>query len=464
MKLSLRSKLSLSYILIIILIVSSASFFTNFLLEKQFREYVIAQQVQENQRIVDLIAQHYQEDGGFRPEVMESIGLDALKQGVIVRVRDSTSLIVWDAMTHDHAACVEVLAHMQQNMNSRYPNFQGAYVENTYPIEQNQQLVGAVDIGYYGPFYFTDSDLKFISTVNITLLAVGACSLVLALILGAEMAKRISNPVSRVILAAQQISRGDFRERITEKSTTSEIIQLTGTVNDLAETLQQQESLRRRLTADVAHELRTPLATLQSHLEAMIDGVWQPDTARLTGCHEEILRLNRLVGDLERLARFEGENLVLDKTSWQLRQLVERITQNFAAEAKQKDIQINLTGADPAVFADQDKISQVVVNLLSNALKYTPAGGMIELALAEADDTVEFSVRDNGDGISPEDLPHIFERFYRADQSRNRLTGGSGIGLAIVKAIAEAHQGTIVARSRQGAGSEFIITLPKHAN
>lgn len=464
MKLSLRSKLSLSYILIIVLIVGSVSFFTNLLLERQFRNYVIEQQTRKNQQVVDLITEHYREDGGFRPEVIETIGLNALKQGMIVRVRDNTSLIIWDAMTHDHAACVEVLAHMQQNMNSRYPNFQGTYVENSYPIEQDQQLVGAVDIGYYGPFYFTDNDLNFINTVNTTLLSVGAFSLILALILGAAMAKRISRPISQVILAAQQISRGDFRERITEKSTTSEIIQLTGTVNDLAETLQQQESLRKRMTADVAHELRTPLATLQSHMEAMIDGVWKPDTARLTSCHEEILRLNRLVGDLERLARFEGENLALDKSSWHLRQLMERISQNFVAEAGQKDIQINLTGADPAVFADQDKISQVLVNLLSNALKYTPTGGVVELALAEAEDTVEISVRDNGSGINPEDLPHIFERFYRADQSRNRLTGGSGIGLAIVKAIVEAHQGTIVAHSREGAGSEFIVTLPKHAS
>jgi len=277
------------------------------------------------------------------------------------------------------------------------------------------------------------------------------------------MAKRLSTHISRVITTARMISKGYFDDRITETSTTRETAQLIETINNLAETLEKQEALRRRLTADVAHELRTPLATLQSHMEAMIDGIWEPDRERLKSCHEEIVRINRLVGDLEKLAHYESENLILIRTNFDISELIGRIIKNFENDFANKGIDIRFTGEKEILYADKDKISQVMVNLLSNALKYTSEGGKVEVRVKGSDETAEITVRDTGKGIPPEDLPHIFERFYRADKSRNRLTGGAGIGLTIAKAIIDAHKGNIQVRSKVDEGTEFVILLPKNS-
>jgi signal transduction histidine kinase len=441
--------------------VSVISFLTNFLLENQFKYYIMEQQEQNNKEIVFLITQQYKDDSAWNSEVIENIGLNALEQGLIVKVTDRSDNVIWDATLHNNGLCMQMISHMAQNMNSRYPNFKGGYQVSRYPVVKNINQVGTVEVGYYGPFYSTDNDLRFINTLNNALLVVGILSLLFALALGAFMARRLSKPISQVIGAAEQISKGYFGDRIAEKSGTKEIHQLTGTINNLAETLEKQEMLRKRMAADVAHELRTPLATLQSHMEALIDGIWKPGTERFKSCHEEILRINRMVGDLEKLAKFESDNLVLDKTEFNLGDLFRRIIQNFETEFKNKNIKLYIDTNEVILFADVDKISQVLINLISNALKYTPDGGMVKASAKENEASVEISVKDKGIGITPEDLPYIFERFYRADKSRNRLTGGSGIGLTITKTIVEAHKGNMTVKSELGKGTEFIVTLPK---
>jgi two-component system sensor histidine kinase BaeS len=380
---------------------------------------------------------------------------------MIIKVVDSTGNTIWDAKLHDNALCEQMLDHIASNMSSRYPNWEGKYVENIYPVTDKPGEVGRVVIGYYGPYYFNDSDLAFINTINRLLIIIGAFSLILSLLFGSVMSKRLSTPISRVITTAQMISKGYFDDRITEPSSTKEIAQLTETINNLAETLENQEALRKRLTADVAHELRTPLATLQSHMEAMIDGIWEPDAERLKSCHEEVVRMNRLVGDLEKLAKYESENLILTKTSFNISELIRHIIKNFENDFANKDIEIRFIGENEMAVADKDKISQVIINLLSNAQKYTQQGGVVQVEVKGAADVTEITVKDNGRGIPPEDLPHIFERFYRADKSRNRLTGGAGIGLTITKAIVDAHKGKIQVNSKVDEGTEFIISLPK---
>ncbi len=463
MKSNLRTKLSLTYMFVALVCVFLISILTNVFLDKYFKDYVKRNQENKNKEIVAWINQQYKPGNKWDAEAIENIGITTLEQGMIIRVTDSTGTVIWDAMVHNNGLCQQMIAHMAQNMSSRYPNWKGGYIENQYPVLHDLREVGVVDIGYYGPYYFTDSDLAFITALNQLLILVGVFSLLLALFIGSFMAKRLSTPISRVINTAQMISRGYYGDRLREESDTKEIAQLTGTINNLAETLEIQETLRKRLTADVAHELRTPLATLQSHMEAMIDGIWKPEPERLKSCHEEILRINRMVGDLEKLARYESENLLLNKTEFSMTELVQHIIQNFETDFMNKGIQLQFSGDEGIAFADRDKISQVIINLLSNALKYTSQGGSVEVGIKSAPDHIEVSVKDTGNGIPPEDLPHIFERFYRADKSRNRLTGGAGIGLTIAKAIVEAHRGSIQVKSRPGEGTEFIVTIPKQA-
>lgn len=463
MKYSLKVKLSLSYISVSLFCVLLISMLTNLLLEKHFKEYVIQNQERKNKEVVYFISQQYKPDGKWDAGVIENIGINALEQGMIIKVVDSSGRIIWDAAAHNNGLCQKMIDHMARNMNSRYPNWKGGYAENRYPIMHNFNEVGTVEIGYYGPYYFNDNDLAFINTLNRLLISVGIISLLISLLIAALMAKRLSTPISRVINAARMISKGYFGDRIIEKSSTKEIFQLTETINKLAETLEKQEVLRKRLTADVAHELRTPLTTLQSHMEAMIDGIWTPDSERLKSCYEEIIRIKRMVGDLEKLAKYESENLILNKTEFDVLQLVEHIIQNFEMDFINKGLNIKAYGEREIVFADKDKISQVIVNLLSNALKYTPEGGKVEVIVKGTEDTTVIRVKDTGNGIPAEDLPYIFERFYRADKSRNRLTGGAGIGLTITKAIVEAHKGNIRVNSKVNEGTEFIVSLPKRA-
>jgi len=460
-KYKLRTKLSLSYLLITLICVASISIFANIFLEKQFREYVIKNQNVKNQEIMNMISNQYGQDNKWNYDYISNIGMNALESGIIIKVKDSKGKIIWDATKHNTGLCNQMIEQMAQNMNSRYSNWQGKYTETKYPIVQVFKQIGTLEIGYYGPFYFDDNDLKFINNLNWFLIAIAVFAFVISLFFGTLMAKRISNPISRVIKSAELIAKGYYGDCIPEKSNTREIHDLTETINNLAETFENQDKLRKRLTSDVAHELRTPLTTLQSHMEAMIDGVWEPNIERIKSCHEEILRINRMVGDLENLEKIESDNIVLDKTEFDIAELTRNIITNFESDFVKKNIKIMYESEEQLIMADKDKISQVIVNLLSNSLKYTEKGGKVKVYISGDKDKVQLIVKDTGIGIPKEDLQYIFERFYRADKSRNRLTGGSGIGLAITKAMVEAHNGSIEVQSKLNEGTEFTIKMDK---
>lgn len=461
MKQSLRAKLITTYISIALLCVVLVGIFSNLYLEKQFRSYVKDNQERKNLEIVALVTHQYEMQNGFNKTSLENIGVSALDNGLIMKVLDQQGNVIWDALTYNNGICQNMMTDIHNNMVRRYPNWKGEYVNSNYPVTTNFKKVGTVNISYYGPFYFTKQDLNFINSLNLVFVGVGVLALILAVFLGNQIAKGISRPINNAINTAQDISKGSFENKIEEHSNINEIGTLTGTINNLADILKMQEQLRKRLTADVAHELRTPLATLQSHLEAMIDGIWEADAARLKSCHDEIIRLSKLVGDLEKLARYEGENLVLSKSEFDVTELIKSLRMNFEKEALNKGISIEVSDKPVLLRADRDKISQVIINLLSNAIKYSGQGDKVAVVAANDKDEVVLKVKDTGAGIDEEHLLRIFERFYRVDTSRSRLTGGSGIGLTIVKAIVDAHGGAIAVNSGLGEGTEFIIRLPR---
>jgi signal transduction histidine kinase len=195
----------------------------------------------------------------------------------------------------------------------------------------------------------------------------------------------------------------------------------------------------------------------------MIDGVWQPEPARLAALHEEILRISRLVSDMEKLARLEGDLATLERRQTDVGALLADVVRNLEPSFREKGVALNMSrddGRAAIAEVDPDRLTQAVINLLSNALKFTPAGGKVDVSIRGADAQVRIVVADTGIGISAEHLPRIFERFYRVDASRTRATGGSGIGLSIARAIVEAHGGTLSASSAPGRGSHFILRLP----
>lgn len=461
MRKNLRNKLSLSYIFITMICVVLISILSHFFLENQFRNYVIQERERENKIIVAAISQQYRGDKNFNVDAIQSIGIGAIENGLFITVKDASNKVIWDAETYNNIKCEEVKNRLISTMETLFPRWEGEYAKDEYPIISNSNQIGTINIGHYGPFYYDENDIMYSKTLNKILIGVGVASSCCALILGLIMAEGLSRPILKVINIAEMISKGDYSQKIKKKSNIEEIDKLTTTINSLGHSLNEQEKLRQRLTRDVSHELRTPLSTLQSHMEALIDGIWEPTSERLTSCHEEIIRLKRLVGDLEKLAQYESENLKLNKTEFNIGEVVKNIVLNFEKEFLNKEVTLNYYDKDIIVCLDKDKISQVIVNLISNALKYTSKGGKVEVQIFEDNQYTKLSVKDNGIGISEIDLPNIFERFYRVDESRNKLTGGAGIGLTISKSIVEAHKGNIMVDSNIGKGTEFVVKLPK---
>lgn len=461
MRYSLRTKLTISYIVVILICVAIISIAANTVFENQFRQYVIDQQEKQAAETVTMIEQRYQAVDTWDVFYLENIGMNALENGMILKVTDAENHLVWDAMVHNDGLCHQMLTNMQENMQGYFSEWEGGYEEKQYAIYDRSAQVGTVSVGYYGPFYYTDRDLYFINTINNLLVWAGIVSLVAALIFGIVMSRQLSKPISRVIESAQRIAKGLFGEKVHEKSKTTEIRQLVDTVNDLGETLQRQQEASRQASLDIAHELRTPLTTMRGNLEAVMDGVMSLDEERVAVLYDEVLRLNRLVDDLGQLSRFERENLILNKVSFDVSDLTRRIVHNMQNDADVQGKRIVFSGKAETIYADIDKISQVLLNLISNALKFTHPGDLIEIAIQGDLQSTKILVKDNGIGIAEEDLPHIFERFYRADKSRNRRTGGVGVGLTIVESIVTAHNGTITVNSIENEGAEFSISLPK---
>ena len=461
---SLKSKLSLSILMIVLLTIAIISVLSNYFINRQFTDYISRQQELKTEVITTSIGQQYTSmNGEWNLDYIHAIGMSSLYEGYILKIFNQENKVLWDAQAHDMNLCNQIMSEISQRMRIQYPQLDGDFTSVTYPLQQNGKTIGSVSISYFGPFFLNENDFDFLRSLNVILLSVGAVSLLISFLVGTMLARRISSPILKTVEVAKQISDGNYGVRIQEKSDTKELELLVGSINHLATSLETLEKLRKQLTEDVAHELRTPITILQSYLEAMADGLWEPDQERLQSCYDEVERIGRLVGDLESLAKLEGEILKLERQPVELYPLVEQVTTSFALELQSKNLQVEIQGAHPTLMADRSRLKQVVINLLSNAIKYSLEDCSITFELFETRDSAGFSIRDNGIGIAEEELPYIFERFYRADKSRNRLTGGTGIGLTIVKSIIEAHGGRVFVRSKPGEGSVFNVTLPKHS-
>jgi signal transduction histidine kinase len=356
-----------------------------------------------------------------------------------------------------------MIEHMAENMKKSYPKVEGGYTTQSVSLYGESDIIANLDFGYYGPFYLSGDESLFISAVNRTLIFGMAFALVLSLAAGTLLAARIAAPITNVASVADKIAKGDYDAQSGVRSSTSEIALLARTMDKLAKILAEQQTLRRRLTQDIEHELKTPMSALQCHIEAMIDGIWEPTPERLKSGLEEIIRVNGLIGDLSSLAEYESGALTIVKQEVHIGELLRSITTGLEGAFAEKGVELAFDCGDFVVTTDRDKLTQIAVNLLSNALKYTPPGGKAELAASEIAHGFALTVTDNGIGIPEDELPLVFERFYRTDLSRARKTGGTGIGLAIVKALAAALGGEIGAERRPGGGTVFTLRIQDEA-
>ena len=462
MKRKISTQLAAGFAFIVLITVAVISITANGLISHQFDQYVAQQRKMSSEQLAQSLSfQYHAEDGTWNVEYIHGLGMYALKDGYLIRLSDAEGQVIWDAENHDMTLCHQIMQDIRTQMSQRRPDLDGNFTTYRYDLKQNDEVIGYLDVSYYSPYYLNESDFRFLDSLNRILLVVGICAAVAAAAAGAVLAKRLSVPLLKVTEITRKISDGDYGARLeNENGQTQEIAALSGAVNHMAERLERQETLRRRLTSDVAHELRTPVANVSLNLEMMLDEVWEPTKDRLQSCYEELGRISGIISDLEKLRQMEDENMNLELEPVNLLELAQAVETAFEPDLKKKKLTCEVSGEAAAVMGDQRRLHQVIFNLVSNAVKYSTEGGSIQIRVKQEKHKAVLIVEDQGIGMAEEELPLIFERFYRTDLSRSRKTGGAGIGLAIVKAIVQAHQGTVTVTSKVGCGSRFTVTLP----
>ena len=300
----------------------------------------------------------------------------------------------------------------------------------------------------------------FVNSVHRYLLWASLCALAMAAALSFLLTRKTLHPLAQMMEVSKRLAAGDYGARVPVTST-DEVGRLGDAFNHMADGLQRIEQLRKTMVADAAHELRTPLTNIRGYLEGLHDGVISPSKETFAMLHAEILRLVNLSEDLLSLARADAARLNLRRETFSLREVVEEVLEINRLRCRKNGLQVDVrfdVGAE-TVTADKDKVRQAVDNLVNNACQYTPAGGSLAISGERTEDGVRVIFANTGEGIAQEDIPFIFERFYRADKSRSREHGGAGIGLSIVKELIEAHEGRVGAVSA-GNRTSIWFTLP----
>ncbi|WP_276689346.1 sensor histidine kinase [Acidaminococcus massiliensis] len=304
------------------------------------------------------------------------------------------------------------------------------------------------------------AERTFVESYHKSLWWIGFLFAGMGLVVSYFLSGNITRPLRQLSQAAEKIRQGHLKQEVPVE-TQDEVGQLAAVFNQMSAELAANESNRQEFLANIAHELKTPLAVLQGHLESMLDGVEEPEPEKLFSMQEEVMRLTRLVGDLRDLSLAQVHQLELHFQPVDLGEKAERAAELLEPLLEEKRLHFvkNMAPSLPVRQLDPDRVNQILYNLITNAIRYTHPGTAILLQTEPAGKRVRLIIADEGPGIAPEDLDHIFEQFYRGDKSRNRASGGSGIGLSLAKSFVEAQGGTITARNRKEGGAEFVVEL-----
>ncbi|MFU0784024.1 MAG: Signal transduction histidine kinase [Thermoanaerobacterium thermosaccharolyticum] len=442
---NIRTKTAISFISIALLSIVVFSITVNILIINNFGIYLKQSSDNEFNNIASSIAEVYKETGDWN-ETGNRIAHNLMMSGYGIKVRD---------LKGNTVIKISSMFTMMGIENS------GKTTTKTLPIMVNGRKAAYVDITYSGTMPMNKLDYKFLYDMNKYIAIITIVTIIIVLIISIYISKYLTKPILNIAHVASKLENGNYDVRVKEIPREEELLTLTAAINHLGASLKNQGMLRVQMTQNIAHELRTPLSTLKSHLEAIIDGVWEPSKERMVSLYEEVVRLSNLINDIELLNKIEIDNLKINKVRFNLSDLIKSLLINYESIFINKNQHLEKNIEDGiSIFADKDKISEVVINLLANANKYTGEGGNIKVKLYKEGKYAVLSVSDDGIGIPKEDLPFIYERFYRSEKSRNREYGGSGLGLSITKAIIKAHNGMINAESILNEGTKFTVKLP----
>lgn len=462
MKRTIKWQLLLSFVSLSFILVGAFSWITLNLLESHFADYVRERQESELEEYSTDLENLYQQNGTWEEnsQAIQRVGRNALQQSVIVRIFDEDGQLLWSPSASEEEDAKNKVQDHLLHMEQMVGGMESDYVQSRSPLYDGTEEIGMMEIQSVGPYAYTEHDALFISDMESKLVLVAFFSLLIPLFFALLVAKKLSSPIVTINDFTKEIAKGRYSSLSLEETGIREIDDLLVSVNDLSLQLQHQQKIRNRLSSDIAHEIRTPLTTLKGNIEAMIDGVWEISEERLYRCYEEVSRITRLIGEIDRINELESQESQLQKNTFDLTELAQQIVDNFQPMLVENKLNCSVSGDRVFISADRDKIHQVLTNLLANAIKFTPSGGRIDLYVSQSKGTTSFRIIDNGQGIPPEEVGQIFERFYMAEPSRNSKLGGQGIGLSIVKGIVNAHQGTISVDSIYGKGTTFTINLP----
>lgn len=448
---SLTLKLTLSFLVVALIGVLLVALFVGARTRSEFDQFVADRYRQE---LVERLATYYQQTGGWE-------GLQAIAMRMPARTGRRG---YWTAPVALVDADRRVVVGTQRFAVGQ--QLSRSDLRSALPIEVQGKTVGylVVDVpGELAERLPPSPETAFLNQVNraIALGALGATAL--ALVAGVLLASAISRPVKELTEATQRVAQGDLGHQVAVTGS-DELAQLAASFNRMSADLARSAQARRQMTADIAHELRTPLSVILGYTEALADGKLQGSPAIYEAMYNEARLLSHLVDDLRTLSLADAGELPLNRLPTPPAELLERTAASHAALAAQRGVRLEtrLAPGLPPVAVDRERMAQVLANLVSNALRYTPAGGTVTLSAEAQGERVLLRVRDTGPGIEPEHLPHIFDRFYRADPART-ANGESGLGLAIAKSLVEAHGGAIWAESTPGQGATFTVSLPAAA-
>ncbi len=413
-----------------------------------FSDYIRDSRSRDDLKVVQYVERVYSDYKELNSHSLMNIMHYAFSEDVVIQIRDKNNNISWNSSTFG----------IMYGMVDEYSNDEGNFSFRSYPLAYNGVQIGTIDVGRPKSIISNIEDEKFLITINSIFAAASILTLIIAIRSSTHISNKFLNPIYTIKENAKLIEQGKYKTLNDVNTNTFELHELSVSVKELAERLNYQESLRKRMTTDIAHELRTPLAAIQSHIEAFMDGVWEPNDERLSVIHGEIIRLTKLINELSELSIVEDDEINLKLSNVDISSTLNNIIESYEPMFLDKNININKNMQnDVNLMGDMDYLKRIFVNIISNAIKYTNENGSVSVSLEQIKDKIRIIVKDTGIGIPKEDLKYIFERFYRSDLSRNRQTGGTGIGLTITKALVEAHGGTIKIDSEVGKGTNVIV-------
>lgn len=448
---SLAAKLSIAFLIVGLLGVGLIALFASRTTQNEFRNFIFDEY---RGSFIDQLVEHYRTHNGWS-DIQEAMPLpdrfpfQGQGQGPGPRPVNSITLT-------DSSGSVIIGGAGYYSGEQISPDV----LKEGVPIELDGEVIGYL-LDTREAFRVNPSEIAFLNRVTRLLIFGAMGASIFSLLLGILLSRALTRPIRELTTATQAVAAGELGRTVPVRSK-DELGQLASAFNRMSSELERAQDIRRQMTADIAHELRTPLSVILGHVDALAEGVLPANAETFDVIRDETSQLGRLVEDLRTLSRADAGELTLNLQLTSPQTLLERARsaqRPFAVE-KQIELKLNVDPDTPEITIDAERMAQVLGNLLSNALRYTPEGGTISLQAATAEGGAELRVTDSGPGIEPAELPNVFNRFYRGDKSRQRETGGSGLGLAIAKSIVELHGGRIRVESKPGQGATFVIWLP----